>query len=63
MRAAIVSGSDTSPVLDAAEEVLDLVTLPLEGPMVFDQGLAVWTRRDAEHDAAFYKAARNQLLS
>ena len=44
---AVVSGCDATPVLQAAEDVLDALALAIQGLVAFDHGLAVLTRRDA----------------
>ena len=51
MSAAIVSGCDAPPVLELCEEVLDLVALTVEHPVVFEGDLAAPARRDAGLDA------------
>ena len=51
MGIAVVSGCDATPVLQAAEGVLDAIALAIQGLVVFDHGLAVLARRDAGGDA------------
>ena len=51
MRASVISGRDASPVLDPAEDVLDLVALALEVFVVMVLDLAVFARRDARGSA------------
>lgn len=41
MGASVVTGVDTSPVLEPAEHVLDLMALAVERPIVSDLYLAV----------------------
>jgi hypothetical protein len=50
--ASVVSGCDAAPVLDPAEDVLDLVALAIEVFVVGVLDLAVLAGRDAWGDAA-----------
>ena len=52
MRAPVISGCDTSPILDPAEDVFDLVALSIELLVVMVLDLAVLAWRDARCDAA-----------
>lgn len=51
MGATIVAGGDSTPVLEAAEHVLDLVANPIERAVVAVLDLAGPARRDAGRDA------------
>lgn len=53
MRAAVVAGSDASPVLEFAEHILDSVALSVERAVVGDRGFPVGFGRDAGLDLAF----------
>ena len=53
MCASVVAGCDAAPVLDPAEDVLDLVALVLEILVIVDPDLAVGAWRDVRGDAAF----------
>ena len=41
MRASVVTGMDTPPILEPAEHVFDLVPLAIENAVMFDQLLAI----------------------
>ena len=47
MCTSVIAGCDTPPVLEFAEHVLDLMTLSVEGRIVFDLSRAVFLWRDA----------------
>ncbi len=53
MCAAIVSGGNTSPVLNFGEHILDFVALPVEGFVIVEGVLSVFPAGDAGRDAAF----------
>lgn len=52
MRAAVVTGSDASPVFEAGKQVLDLVPLAIELLVIGVLDLAIGRWRDAWGDAA-----------
>ena len=52
MGASVVSGVDAPPVLEAGEEVLDLVSLAIEDGIVAVLDFVAAMRRDAGDDAA-----------
>ena len=54
--AAVVTGGDASPVLEAGKQVLDLLALAVEVFVVGVLNLAVGCRRDAWGDAAHFKS-------
>ena len=47
MRASVVTGGDTPPILDPAEDVFDLVALAVEVLVIVILDLAVFAWRDA----------------
>jgi hypothetical protein len=49
--ASVVSGGDASPVLDATEDILDFVALPVEQLVIVVLDLAVRLWRDTRRDA------------
>ncbi len=59
MRASVISGCDTPPVLEFAEHVLDLVALLVEVGVVFDLLLAVFSWRDTRLDNAACRGHRS----
>ena len=51
MGTAVISGRDATPVLQAAEDVLDAMALAIQGLVVSGHGLEFLARRDARGDA------------
>ena len=55
MRASVVACCNASPVLQLGEQVLDLVTLTIEGLVVAERHFAAAARRDAGFDASGFQ--------
>ena len=56
MNASIVAGVDAAPVLEAGEEILDFVALPVKDGVVGGLDFVLDVRRDAWGDAAYGKS-------
>lgn len=63
MGATVITGCDAAPVLELCEEVLDLVPLAVEVPIVAEGLLAAFRGRDARLDAPGDEFLTNQALS
>ncbi len=55
MGASVVACCDASPVLELCEQVLDLVSLSVDGLVVFEWHFAAAARRDARLDAPCFR--------